>query len=97
MEVKKHLGRLELEADALAELLLQAYYALYDHSAASVGTSCLFCLCDFTTFHYFRLSRSGLTPLHLEQYWKVVCDQPPQAESYKNHISSLLEVFSTLV
>ena len=54
-EVKKHLGRLELETEALAEMLLQAYYVLHGHATAAVGNSCLFCLCDFTTFHYFRL------------------------------------------
>ena len=47
-EVKKCLGRLELETEALAEMLLQAYYVLHGHATAAVGNSCLFCLCDFT-------------------------------------------------
>ena len=55
VEIKKHLGVLEVETQALAELLLQAFYLLNGYSAYMVGKSLLCCLADFHHFHYFRL------------------------------------------
>ena len=64
-EMKKHLGRLELETEALGEMLLHAYYVLHGHATAAVGDSCLFCLCACTFFQVTKLFTLLLSVVHL--------------------------------
>ena len=71
VEVKKSLGPLEMEAGSMAEVLLQAHYTFEGLHAFQVDDICVFRLCDFRNFHYFKLVPT--TMMRLCSYITCTC------------------------
>ena len=100
VEVKKRVGLLMLETEALAELLLQAFYVFKGRGTFLAGRRLLCCLADFHNFHYFKLryreEEEHYYPLQLEQYSHSTSEQPPQAAEYSVHMQRLVQKLKKL-
>ena len=76
VEVKKSLGPLEMEAVPMAELLLQAHYVFQGVNSFEIEDCCIFCLCDFMNFHYFKLVPATMMQLCSYMYMFVMQAAP---------------------